>query len=67
MFSNPESMSVFAPALSAHPLTSSTSMCIELVSESLRCGGALVLFLELEGMSIGLLGTWNTPSHLACS
>ena len=59
MFSMPESMSAFAVILSAQPITSSTSMCMELVSESLRCGGlGLCLALDLvPSISMGLLGT----------
>lgn len=60
MFSIPESISVFT-VLSTQPLASSTSIWMELVSESLLCGAGLLysLLFELEGISIGLLGTWK--------
>lgn len=55
-------MSVLALILSAPEILSSTSIWIELVSESLLCGGALDLPFELEGMlmSMGLEGSLNT-------
>lgn len=65
IFSMPESMSVFPPILSPYPLASSTSIWMELVSESLLCGGRLCRELDGRLISIGLLGTWKTPSNLS--